>query len=177
MGYKMLATDLDGTLIPYGQNNQQPTAFNHELAMQWKQRGITKLCIATNQGGMVFSNGENKYPTPQIVAWRIAYAIDELSKHGITVKTVIASVYHPKATIKMIGDAMLGLAQEFAALAMFGKFNVGKVELRTKGTEFYRKPNPQMLFDLKATEYWGDSPEDADAARNANVRFFSVDRF
>ena len=173
----MLTADLDGTLIPYGQTNQQPTAFNHELAMQWKQSGVTELCIATNQVGMVFSNGKNKYPTTQIVAWRIAYAIDELSKHGITVKTVIASAYHPKASIKLIGDAMLGLAQEFAALAMFGKFNVGKVTLLTKGTEQYRKPNPQMLFDLKATEYWGDSTEDEEAAKNAAVKFFSVARF
>ena len=40
-----------------------------------------------------------------------------------------------------------------------------------------RKPSPLMLRAVGATEYWGDSPEDAEAAHNAGVPFVHVERF
>lgn len=164
----MLVTDLDGTLIPYNQNNREATAFNHELVKQWQARGITAIAIATNQGGMNFADGLNRYPTTAVVAKRIRYAIDELAKYGITVKSVIASVYHLNADFKLTSNTMVRFIKNCEHL---------DIPISAKGTEQYRKPNPQMLFDLRATEYWGDSPEDEGAAKTARVKFYHVERF
>ena len=40
-----------------------------------------------------------------------------------------------------------------------------------------RKPQPLMLHSVMASEYWGDSDEDGEAAAAAGVPFVNVERF
>lgn len=165
--FKMLTTDLDGTLISYSSGSAP--AFNHALAAQWKAEGVAEIAIATNQGGILFADGKNKFPTAEIVASRIIFAAVELSKYNIKISKMIISVYHPKFKHGQISADLISRP------LLNAKKEIPSMQIETG--EQWRKPSPKMLQAIKATNCYGDSDEDKAAAEAANIPFHKVERF
>lgn len=163
----MLTADLDGTLISYG-SGSTPT-FNHALAAQWQAEGVTEIAIATNQGGILFADGKNKFPTAETVANRIIFAFMELGKYNIKISKMIISVYHPnfkhgQISADLISRPLFRAKQEIPSM-------------RIETGEQWRKPSPKMLQAMKATSYYGDSDEDQAAAEAFKIPFYKIERF
>lgn len=159
--------DLDGTLVRWS-CSKPPFAFNSELVTAMIESGVRRVNIATNQGGMAFSNGVNKFATPRNVFDKIDFAVNELLRHGIVVDMVCVSAFHPNADAKHIArvrDELKGLFEGFSA------------ETRVSSLERHRKPNPSMLQMMGAENYIGDSESDKLAAEAAGIPFVMVDRF
>ena len=108
-----------------------------------------------------------RYPTPQQVAQRLNAGRNFLTRNGYPVAAVLVSAYHPKAA----ADIQRAAQDLRELLALFAP------AWRVYTTERSRKPHPLMLRAAHATAYYGDSPEDAQAALAAGVPFVAVPRF
>ena len=167
----MIALDLDGTLLDYSPDGPTPRV-NRAVIAALQARGVTAVAILTNQGGLCFGvlgklrRDGRPYPTPEQFAVRLRAAIAALTDAGIAVACVHVSLWHDYAP----EDALA-----LAAIQVESVYYGGPVMVYT--TARARKPQPFMLYSARATEYWGDSPEDAEAARNAGVPFVHVERF
>ena len=163
----MIALDFDGVIANYGDHTTTTRLNTALLALLPRQRQHVAIC--TNQGGMAFSrHNPARYPTPQRVAQRLNAGCTFLAQSGYPVAAILASAYHPKADA---GDIQ-SVAQELRELvAVFAP------RWRVYTTERSRKPHPLMLRAAHATAYYGDSPEDAQAAESAGVPFVAVPRF
>ena len=109
------------------------------------------------------------YPTPEQFLGRLRVARFALSKAGISVGAVRVSVFHPRADAAVI--------QQAARLVRSGLGRLEPLDWTVYTTASARKPQPLMLRSVGATEYWGDSEEDEQAAQAAGVPFVRVDRF
>ena len=167
----MIALDLDGTLLDYAPEGPEPRV-NHAVIAALQARGVTEVAICTNQGGLPFGvlgklrKDGRPYPTPFQFAVRLIEAIKVLVGVGIAVKAVHVSLWHDYAEAQAIREAQRAIEVH--------RYGVPVVVYTTPAA---RKPSPLMLRAVGASEYWGDSPEDAEAARNAGVPFVHVERF
>lgn len=177
-----LSLDLDGTILNYGDHKDirfnpalipllsKPTFFdfgNGKVLMKFSP-GLT-IGIATNQGGLVFSPTDPRYPTPKDFAARLNAAIKWLKDGGYYVEDVRVSLYHHfvnRKTIEQVAQQVRKLAPE-------------DPHIRTVvyTTARARKPSGMMLRAQKPLVYAGDSPEDAKAAVDAGIPFILVPRF
>ena len=173
----MIALDLDGTLLDYSPEELQPRV-NSAVLEKLRCLGVRHVAICTNQGGLGFGvlGAKRKdgrgYPTPIDFMRRIAYARPVLLENGIRVAAVRVSLYHPAAdTNPQVAAAIQRAARQLRApLAATAPW-------RVYTTAAARKPQPLMLRSVGATEYWGDSDEDAQAAAAAGIPFVRVERF
>jgi acid phosphatase class B len=94
--------------------------------------------------------------------------MEVLHDHDIEDVALRASCYHPKAPVKAIQDA---------AHQLRGLFSNHLFDWRIYTTERARKPNALMLRSVGASCYYGDSDEDAQAAKEAGIPFVRVERF
>ena len=118
------------------------------------------------------------YPSPEQFLRRRNFARCTLREYHIAVIAVRVSIYHPKADPAAV--------QRAARLVRAG-VNYTKSDERYTFHEWLdwhvyttaraRKPAPLMLRSVGATEYWGDSDEDAGAAAAAGIPFVRVGRF
>ncbi len=163
----MIAIDFDGVVANY--NDHTTTIRINTGLLALLPRRHQPVAICTNQGGMAFSHhNPARYPTPQRVAQRLHAGFTFLAQSGYPVAAILASAYHPKADAADIQ----AVAQELRELvAVFAP------RWCVYTTERSRKPNPLMLRAAGATCYYGDSPEDAQAAAAAGVPFVAVPRF
>ena len=174
-GPSMIALDLDGTLLDYSPEGERP-AVNWAVIRALAARGVCKVAIVTNQGGLpwfvmdVLRKDGRPYPSPAQFLNRLAVAVDALSRYGIKVDDVRVSCYHPRADEAAIQRTATEVRAGIQRAAVAGNW-------RVYTTARARKPQPLMLRSVGATEYWGDSPEDGGAARAAGVPFVKVDRF
>lgn len=161
----MICLDFDGVVANYG-NHLTETRFNDALLALLPPARQT-VAIITNQGGMAFHGvAPERYPSPERVAMRLLAGIGWLEARGYRVQMVLVSAYHPRADRQAIERAA---AQLRRALVL--------VPLTVYTTARSRKPSPFMLRVAGAGVYYGDSPEDEEAARAAGVPFVRVPRF
>ena len=170
----MIALDLDGTLLDFAPEGPAPR-INPAVIAALQARGVTAVGIVTNQGGLPFGvagklrKDGRPYPTPEQFAVRLRAAVRALNRTCIIVAAVRVSCWHPYADASDI---------QRVAYQVRGQLSAGCIrDWTVYTTARARKPQPFMLYSARATEYWGDSPEDAEAAHNAGVPFVHVERF
>jgi len=169
----VIALDLDGTLLDYspasGAPRVNPAAIDMLIA-----RGVSRVAIVTNQGGLPFGVAGKRrkdgqpYPTPAQFCARLDAAHRALTRRGIHIIAVRVSCWHAyadPATIQLAARQVRDFGRGFGS------------DWTVYATERARKPAAFMLHSVGATEYWGDSPEDAQAAANAGISFVAVQRF
>lgn len=163
----MIALDLDGTILNYGSHVTE-IRINHAL-LSLLPRQRQPVVILTNQGGVaLWRSDPNKYPSPEHVGWRLDAACTFLAEREYQTVAIYASCYHPRAQAVDVQWAAATLRGEIASLVP---------SWRVYTTERARKPHPLMLRAAGATVYYGDSPEDGQAAAAAGIPFVSVPRF
>lgn len=167
----MIACDIDGTLLEYGNHSSLPT-FN--IALGEKLSNITTfVSLVTNQGGLPFSGELRRdgrpYPHPLDVVQRIIVLDGCLRMCNIAIKQIAICVYHPRAKSARIDWAARLLRRGLKPI--YGR----RVVVYT--TAQARKPEPKMLLDVCATTYYGDDDCDAQAAQAAGIEFVRVPRF
>ena len=164
MDERKIALDLDGTLVSRGWTTEDPPIIDHALLQQLKDEGITRIDICTNQAGIMFGfrSGDSFI---KVIDWlsRVAY-----NDYGIEIGLLLVSLYHPKAKLDLIEqrNTVAELLIDTCGL----RFDIFT-------TEEHRKPNPTMLTLCGCTEYWGDSPEDEQAALAAGKTHKQVEEF
>ena len=162
----MIALDFDGVIANYGDHVSQ-TRYNVDLLSLLP--GQQPVAICSNQGGMVFSrHNPERYPSPLRVAQRLLGGCNFLRRNGYPVQAIYISAFHPKAAADEI---------QYAARSLRDLVSVIAPVWRVYTTERARKPHPLMLRAAGATVYYGDSPEDAQAAQAAGIPFVAVPRF
>lgn len=170
----MIALDLDGTILDYSPEGPTPRV-NPLVLNALGERGVREVAICTNQGGLpwhvmgVLRRDGRPYPSPEQFCLRLRCAIVELSHRRIAAAAVRVSVHHPKAPPAAIERA--------ARLVRADLGDLRGLDWTVYTTARARKPEPLMLKACGATEYWGDSPEDGEAALAAGVPFVRVERF
>lgn len=180
----MVALDLDGTLLDYSPEGQEPRV--NPVALSALSAALNRrprqVAILTNQGGLpwwamgVLRRDGRPYPSPEQFLRRLDFACCALSEQRIAVVAVRVSIYHPKAAPAVQRAARLVRAG-LNDMEQAGRRYYRWASWRVYTTAAARKPNPLMLRSVGATEYWGDSPEDAQAAANAGIPFVKVERF
>lgn len=163
----MIALDFDGVIANYGDHTTTTRINTGLLALLPRERQPVAIC--TNQGGMAFSrHNPAKYPTPLQVAQRFSAGCTFLACNGYPVVAILVSACHPKADAADIQRAAQELRVRIARFVP---------AWRIYTTERARKPHPLMLRAAGATCYYGDSPEDQQAAQAAGIPFILVPRF
>lgn len=162
----MIALDFDGVVANYG-GHATETRYNPALAdILPHQR--QPVAIVTNQGGLAFHRlNPARYPSPEHVARRLAGGIRYLAALGYPVAVLLISAYHPKAAPQAIQYAAHRLRLAMPGVRTWHVYS----------TPESRKPSPFMLLRARASIYYGDSPEDAQAAAAAGIPFVAVTRF
>lgn len=161
----MICLDFDGVVANYG-NHTTETRFNDGL-LALLPPARQPVAIVTNQGGMALHAGApERYPAPERVAMRLLAGIGWLEARGYRVQMVLISAYHPRAARPEIERAAAKLRRELV-LAPRTVYTTARS----------RKPSPLMLRVARASVYYGDSPEDEDAALAAGIQFVRVPRF
>lgn len=163
----MIALDFDGVVANYGDHVSQ-TRYNPVLLPLLPARR-QPVAICSNQGGMVFSrHNPERYPSPLRVAQRLLGGCNFLWRYGYPVQALYISAFHPKAADADIQAVAAHLRELISVIVPVW---------RVYTTERARKPHPLMLRAAGATCYYGDSPEDAQAAQAAGIPFVAVPRF
>lgn len=174
-----IASDLDGTLLDYNYGPGDPQ-INHKLLMRWALAGVRQVAFVSNQGGLPFGiygmrrRDERAYPTPELAARRLAWAIEACAGSGITVVGVTYCVWHPRADSHAVERAARRLRKAIQPLLPIW---------RVYAVEQARKPSGLMLRALPGLvgwqpfAYYGDSEEDRLAADDAKIPFEQVERF
>lgn len=162
----MIALDLDGTLISL---DRATDAVNVALLHELRQRGARRIAICTNQGGIPFRiMGSERYPSAADFGRRLLAVGRCAWTHGVSVEAVRVACYHPKATPAAIERAARELRPSVAHVCP---------NWHVYASEAARKPHGLMLRSVGATEYWGDSEDDAGAAADAGIPFVRIERF
>jgi len=91
-------------------------------------------------------------------------APEALDASGVKVNAVYICTAHAKASAEKRESAAAQLRELLPNAHVFS------------GIE-YRKPNALMLVAAKTSKYYGDSDEDAAAARNAGIPYVKIERF
>lgn len=162
----MIGLDFDGVVANYGDHVNE-TRFNPALR-DILPRQRQPVAIVTNQGGTAFHRlNPERYPSPEHVAQRLAGGIRYLSALGYPVAVLLISVYHPKAERQAIQYAAHRLRLAMPGVRTWHVYTTAESQ----------KPSPFMLQRAHASVYYGDSPEDAQAAAAAGIPFVAVPRF
>ena len=165
MSERKIALDLDGTLVSYGWDTANEPSINHTLLQQIKDEDVKQIDICTNQAGIVFG-----YRSPEsfvkVIDWLIRVAYND---YGIDIKSLRISLYHEKAESDRIAITANAVVRALSPNYTSGVY--------VWSNPLSRKPNPTMLTACGCTEYWGDSPEDEQAALAAGVTYQKVERF
>lgn len=161
------AADLDGTILNYG-NHTMECRINRALIAQLLADGVKEIDIITNQGGLFWhASAPDKYPSPECFLARLGAALMALREAGIGVGAVRVATYHPNVTaeaVRGVSDALLSLLQQPSNVIVYDEPEA-------------RKPGPLMLVEGAITRYYGDSPEDMQAAEAAGCAGVLVERF
>lgn len=165
----MIGLDCDGVILNYsGHKSLDLTRVNPDLQLLLP-RDDRKVAILTNQGGMALHRfNPLRYPPPTVVARRLLYASHHLRKLGYSVEFVGVSAFHPRADASAIQSAAAVVRRSLKSAGL---------NATVFTTPRARKPSPYMLMVAGVSLYFGDSPEDAEAAAAAGVPFINVPRF
>lgn len=170
----MICLDFDGVVANYA-NHTTETRFNNAL-LDILPPPPQRVAIVTNQGGMALHASEpDKYPSPERVALRLTEGVRWLKINGYTVDLILVSAYHPDAARTAIARAAEKLRTQMQMLPMTLRQVAPRTIVYT--TKPSRKPSPFMLRVAPADVYYGDSPEDEQAAQAAGALFVRVPRF
>lgn len=170
----MFASDIDGTLLGYDDLPGEEPAINFSLIRRIRER-TDKLALVTNQGGLPFGvmgavrRDGQRYPTPEDFVGRLAHLGEACIECGLFLTGLYVCTFHPKATPEAVY-----FAAEAVDDLLFGK-PWHWLSVHVYPGEIMRKPSPAMLQAAKATRYYGDSDEDAQAA--LGIEFVRVERF
>ncbi len=159
-----IGLDLDGTILNYNAHATEIRTNPALLAMLPRHADVV---IISNQGGLPFGR-----ITAEQVVKRLTIARRFLDDGGHSLLWCYFSTYHPKADGKSILNAAKRL--RWTLIQQFG-FGYPCWSIFT--TARSRKPEPYMLKLTEIEAYYGDSPEDEQAAKAAGVPFVSVPRF
>lgn len=166
----MIGVDFDGVVGNYA-NHTTEMRFNPHLPAMLPS--VVLVAIISNQGGVNFSQQDpTKYPTAETVARRFAAGVEFLGEHRLYVAEIHVSVFHPRASLARIAATARRLRR-----ALEQQPALSDVALHIYCSERARKPQPWMLRRAGVSVYYGDSPEDEDAAEAAGVPFVHVPRF
>ena len=175
----MKVFDFDGTLADFSPEGPI-SRINMQLVADLARQGVREIGFATNQGGLCFGvlgsvrRDGRPYPTPDQFLRRLDCAGVVLARAGIVIVDVRVSCWHKAAeTQPEVTAAVQAAARRVRAGLHARHFPMWRVYT----TAAARKPNPLMLRSVGATEYWGDSDEDAGAAQAAGIPFVRVPRF
>jgi histidinol phosphatase-like enzyme len=163
---EVIAFDLDGTLIGQAEvADIIPELRNHDLIKRLLERlRRAEVHIATNQGGIPVGKR-----SVEAAVERIKRGIELLESYGIPVQSVQVSVFNPRATPEAIRNAYIKLVQALREA-------IPKAKVMVYDQPQYRKPGTGMLEAIKATHYFGDSPEDMQVAQALKIGFEHVPR-
>lgn len=168
----MIASDIDGTLLDYG-DHAVPPRFNLTL-LDELARVTRAVALVTNQGGLPFgvmaarrADGRT-YPHPQQFVERVACLAVELQAHGIRVIELRVCVFHAKADAAANARAARMVRRGLQCAGL-------NFPTHVYASQRARKPSALMLRAAKAACYYGDSDEDAESA--AGIHFVRVERF
>ena len=170
----MIALDLDGTLLDYSPAGGD-IRVNHAVMRDLATRRVPAVAICTNQGGLPFGvlgklrKDGQPYPTPAQFVARLSVIRLAMEDYGIVSPQVRVSLYHPYADPAAIDAAARQVRSGLDVMA--------GLNWTVYTTAAARKPGTLMLRSVCATEYWGDSDEDAQAAQAAGIPFVRVPRF
>lgn len=175
----MHVLDIDGTLLPYDGYKAPCSQLNTKLLRLLVSQDVKEIGVATNQGGIPMGelgwrrDGSLVYPVLPLFYQRLDYLSMGLWRFwGIRLVRVRVALYHPKtAGLPIVND----VACRMRETAWLSKNQIPDWKVFTG--EAYRKPAPGMLLDAGATVFYGDSPEDEQAAMAAGVPFINVERF
>jgi hypothetical protein len=165
----MVALDMDGTLLDYSPEGQEPRV-NWAVIAMLKARAACSAAIYTNQGGLLFGvrglqrRDGKPYPQPQQFIVRLSCAVAD----------VRVSCWHQAAEQD---DIMAAALQAAASRVRQGLPGLGLPAWTVYTTPKARKPRGDVLRWMGATEYYGDSDEDEHAAAAAGIPFVRVVRF
>ena len=175
----MIALDQDGTILNFLRDTME-TSVNWPLLQTLRRQGAKQVGIYTNQGGLpwfvagVLRKDGREYPSPYEFVKRLQISVSALNSYGIAVPDIRISCFHPRAERKHIEAAAVDVRKCLHAAGMSDYWTVYT-------TARSRKPEAHVLVSLKRLwgeiEYWGDSPEDGEAALAAGVPFVPVERF
>ena len=178
MSTPVIALDIDGTMLDYdyGETPKVNAALLAGLRTTHGKQAV--YALVSNQGGLPFGiqairrpDGKT-YPTPLACSRRLYALSTAFRRKGLTIAHVRYCVFHPRADRTSVQTA----AKEL-------RFHVGRhadhfgYSWHVYTTHKARKPEPLMLLSVGATEYYGDSEEDRQAAEAANVLFHRISRF
>ena len=155
-----IGLDLDGTICNYNAHGVE-IRTNSALLEMLPPKSL--IAIISNQGGLPHGRIE----AAQVVR-RMAAACMFLAQAVPLVVGIYASVFHPTATAGQVRSAERSLRYRATQSGL---------PLSVFSTARSRKPSPYLLRHTQITAYYGDSPEDADAAKAAGIPFVRVKRF
>jgi hypothetical protein len=169
-----IGSDIDGTLLDYDHVPGQQPVINEALIQEIAKR-TDWVVLITNQGGLPFGvmgrklRGGRSYPKPADFVLRLSKLAESLGAAGIHIGSMHVSVFHSKVSAEAVQKAAE------MAVALLSDFPSDRIEIYTD--EQSRKPSPVMLQHAEIDCYYGDSDEDAEAAKAAGVEFVHVERF
>lgn len=168
----MIGIDLDGTILNYNHHTSQIRVNTAILdILRSIEPDDRQIAIITNQGGVAFhASNPARYPHPHCVGARLFHAVQFLRENGYQVTQIRVSAYHPKATPQKIASIARQL-REYIGVAL------PEVRCVVHETARSRKPEPFMLKAAGISSYFGDSPEDMEAAKSAHVPGIQVTRY
>lgn len=164
---EVIALDFDRTLVQGYAAGPRPSV-NPAVIRGLQARGTRAISICTNQGGLTWwlagavRQDGSAYPSPGLFVARLSWAQMALYAHGIEIAHLRVACYHPSAPPALIERA----AQQVRDF-LRGAF----ADWRVYAAAAARKPGGLMLRSVGATEFWGDSKEDAGASASAGVPF------
>jgi histidinol phosphatase-like enzyme len=167
-----IGIDLDGTVLNYGAHHSEIRTNDALLAML---PPCSKITIVSNQGGIALGRITAKH-----VVKRLVSAVTFLEGAGHSVNAVWFATHHPKANDAEVQQAARQLRSE-----MHRAKHSFALPFSFRWTVFAapkaRKPSPYILKAIERrtgiVAYYGDSPEDAEAAKAAGISFVAVTRY
>lgn len=163
-----IGLDLDGTILNYNAHATEIRTNPALLAMLPRHADVV---IISNQGGLPFGR-----ITAEQVVKRLTIARRFLDDGGHKLLWSYFSTYHPQAQRRDIFNAAQRLRHTLMR-DLFKRDIMGYGQWSIFTTARSRKPEPYMLKLTEIEAYYGDSPEDEQAAKAAGVPFVSVPRF
>lgn len=166
----MKTFDIDGTLLDYDYLPGEDPVINRGLIATLEPG--ERIALVTNQGGLAFGlmgiqrKDGRHYPRSADFVWRLNKLVNCLTDAGVIVADVHVCTFHPKAPPEKCEEAAASIKEMLPSDTVKAYF-----------FERWRKPNPSMLVEARATVYYGDSEEDAEAAARLHIPFVRVTRF
>ena len=170
----MIASDIDGTLLNFG-DHETPPGVNFPLILNIASK-TNRIALITNQGGLPWGLAGTQradgrcYPHPRQFVDRVCALANILGACGIQISELRVAVCSPRA------GNIANLRAASTTRRLLKKANL-PFPIHIYSTERARKPNQLMLKAASAHCYYGDSDEDAAAACAAGIEFVKIERF